>query len=99
MSRFMVEREFPAGFPAVGSDSEADGRIARINGELGVVWVTSFVSADLRRSFCLCEAPSPEAIRRAAGRYHWPVDAITKVSVVQPRGGTRSAQRSPQRRK
>jgi hypothetical protein len=44
--------------------------------------ITSFMSDDRRRRFCVCEAPSPEAIRRAAGRYQWHVDAITRVSVI-----------------
>lgn len=90
MPRYMVERDFPGGFPAVESDRQTHGRIAAINSHLGVVWITSFVSDDRRRSFCVCEAPSPEAIRRAAGRYHWPIDAITKVSVVEPRGDVQS---------
>lgn len=84
MPRYLVERVFPTGFPEVAPDDDTDtGRlIAAINSELGVVWITSFVSDDRRRSFCVCEAPSPEAIRRAAGRYQWPVDAITRVSAL-----------------
>jgi hypothetical protein len=42
------------------------------------------VSADKRRLFGIYEAPSPEAIRRAARRNDWPVDRITEVRVLDP---------------
>ena len=42
-------------------------------------WVFSFLSADKRRTYCLYEAPSPEAIREAARRSNSPVDEIVEV--------------------
>ena len=34
--------------------------------------------------FCVYDAPSPEAIRKAARRSDLPVDRITKVRVLDP---------------
>jgi hypothetical protein len=42
------------------------------------------VSEDLRRTFCVYDGPSPDAIRETAGRNNLPVGAITKVSVLDP---------------
>jgi hypothetical protein len=54
------------------------------NAEEGVTWISSFVSEDRERTFCIYDAPSPEAIRRTAARNDLPVDEITQVSVLDP---------------
>jgi hypothetical protein len=84
--RYLVERTFATGFPIDPTDTgRAEcGRIAAGNAELGVTWLLSYVAEDGRTSFCICDAPSPEAVRRAAGRNHWPVDAISQVTVLDP---------------
>ncbi|MGO9044678.1 MAG: DUF4242 domain-containing protein [Mycobacterium sp.] len=56
----------------------ADG-INRINDEEGIRWMYSFLSADKRKTYCLYEAPSPEAIRTAAARAGLPADAVVEV--------------------
>ena len=100
MPRYLIERVFPDGFPIVPTErGRVDcGRIVARNAELGVTWLHSYVAADGRLSFCLCEAPSPEAIRRAAGRSSWPVDGLTQISVLDPHfhlggAGSRQARR------
>ena len=100
MPRYLIERVFPDGFPIAPTEQgRADcGRIVARNAELGVTWLHSYVAEDGRRCFCVCEAPSPEAIRRAAGRSNWPVDALLQVSVLDPhfhlgRAGSRQARR------
>jgi hypothetical protein len=40
----------------------------------------SFLSADKRKTYCLYEAPSPEAIRRAAARAGLPADVVVEVT-------------------
>lgn len=50
----------------------------------GVTWLHSYVSADRRRMYCICDAATPEAVRRAAQRNRWPVDRITEVRVLDP---------------
>lgn len=42
----------------------------------------SFVSADRRRSYCLYEAPSPEAIRATARRAGLPANVVVEVDRV-----------------
>ena len=34
-----------------------------LNADEGVRWLFSFLTADQRRTYCLYEAPSPDAIR------------------------------------
>jgi Protein of unknown function (DUF4242) len=42
------------------------------------------VSDDGKKSYCVYDAPSPEAIRRTARRNSLPVARITKVRVLDP---------------
>jgi hypothetical protein len=77
----MVER----GFADQLELSDGDVRlIEEINGEEGVRWLFSFLSADRRRTYCLYEAPSPEAIRAAARRADVPADRIVEVDAATP---------------
>ncbi|ORW95480.1 MULTISPECIES: DUF4242 domain-containing protein [unclassified Mycobacterium] len=76
MPIFMVERNFAEDMEP--SLEVADG-INRINDLEGVRWMYSFLSADKRKTYCLYEAPSPEAIRTAAARAGLPADVIVEV--------------------
>jgi hypothetical protein len=49
-----------------------------------VTWVHSYVTPDRRRTFCIYDAQTPEAIRKVAERNELPVDRITEVSVLDP---------------
>ena len=86
MTRYLVEQTFPDGLRL-----SVDGEGARLclaivdNNSLdGVTWIQSYVTPDRRRAFYLCDAPSPEAIRRAAQRNGLPVDRITEVRILDP---------------
>jgi hypothetical protein len=86
MPRYLVERCFQAGFP-IGSSEDGRFECARIaarNAELGVTWMHSYIAEDGRTCYCICEAASPEAVRRAAARSNWPVDGLTQVTVLDP---------------
>jgi hypothetical protein len=72
----MVERNFAEELEP--NFEIADG-INRINDQEGVRWMYSFLSADKRKTYCLYEAPSPEAIRTAAARAGLPADVIVEV--------------------
>lgn len=86
MPIFMVERRFAEELEAA---AEAIDGINRINDEEGVRWLYSFLSADRRKTYCLYEAPSPDAIRRAAARADLPADVIVEVSErLLPDGAT-----------
>jgi len=46
--------------------------------------VHSYVSDDLKKTFCIYDAPTPEAIRETARNNNLPIDTITPVSVLDP---------------
>ena len=54
------------------------------NAESGVTWLHSYVSEDKSKTFCVYDGPDPEAIRRAASANGLPIDAITRVTVLDP---------------
>ncbi len=86
MPRYLVERDFPE---ALAIPIDADGRkaldgVIAANADLGVTWVHSYVSPDRRQTFCIYDAPTPEAIRKAAQLNGLPVNRITQVSVLDP---------------
>jgi hypothetical protein len=86
MPRYVVQRTFPQGLEIAvgdGSDDICRGVVDR-NTEEGVTWVHSYVSADKRTTFCIYDAPTPEAIRKTAARNELPVDQITQVRVLDP---------------
>jgi hypothetical protein len=86
MPVFMVERRFAEELEAA---SEVLDGINRINEEEGVRWLYSFLSSDRRKTYCLYEAPSPDAIRQAAARAGLPADAIVEVTErLLPDGAT-----------
>ena len=86
MPRYLVQRTFPEGLNIRVANGGADvcRRVVERNAEESVTWLTSFVSDDKTRTFCIYDAPSPEAIRRTAARNELPVDEITRVSVLDP---------------
>jgi Nickel responsive protein SCO4226-like len=77
MPRYIIERNF-----AEQLDLTKDGveSVKRVNDEEGVKWIFSFLSADKKKTYCLYEAPNPEAIRAAARRNNIPADVIIEVS-------------------
>jgi len=86
MNRYIVERTFPDGLDLPEGQALADlmTSIASGNREESVSWAHSYRSADKHKTFCVYDAPSPEAVRRAAERNSLPVDRITEVSVIEP---------------
>ena len=86
MPRYVVERTFPTGLdiPATGEGAATCMKVVEKNGELGVTWVHSYVSDDRKQTFCIYDAPTPEAIRKAAERNGLPVDQITRVTTLDP---------------
>ncbi len=86
MPRYLVERTFPDGLsiPIDATGEKACLAVVTNNREDGVTWVQSYVSDDKRKTFCIYDAPSPEAIRRTATRNGLPVDHITQVRVLDP---------------
>lgn len=86
MPRYMVQRTFPQGLEIPINDEGARvcGVVVGNNAAEGVTWVHSYVSDDKQKSFCIYDAPTPEAIRRTASENGLPVDHITEVRVLDP---------------
>ena len=86
MPRYVVERTYPDGM-AIPVDSEGAKHLLGVverNNDDWVTWIHSYVSEDRTKSFCVYDAPSPEAIRKTALRNDLPVDRITQVRVLDP---------------
>ncbi len=86
MPRYVVERCFPDGLhiPTTDEGAQAMRGVVEANAAEGATWVTSFVSSDATRTYCIYDGPSPEAIRRAATANGLPADQITEVNVLDP---------------
>jgi hypothetical protein len=86
MPRYMVERDFPKGLdiPVTPAGAEVCLNVVGVNAKDGVTWVHSYVSADKQKTFCVYDAPSPEAVRRVAAQNQLPVGQITEVRVLDP---------------
>jgi hypothetical protein len=86
MPRYVVQRTFSEGLqiPVASGGAELCRAVVARNADEGVTWICSFVSEDKTRTFCIYDAPTPEAIRKTAARNELPVDEITRVSVLDP---------------
>ena len=79
MPTYVIERSFAEQLDLTHDDVTV---IEEANAEEGVRWLFSFLSADRRRSYCLYEAPSAEAIMSAARRAGIPADSVVEVSRI-----------------
>src|SRR3954453_8892539 len=81
MPLYVIERAFAEELDVSGDDIRVTDEI---NADEGVRWVFSFLSADRRQTYCLYEAPSPDAIMAAAKRANLPADVIVEVGAASP---------------
>jgi hypothetical protein len=81
MPLYVIERSFADQLDLTDDDVKL---IEEVNADEGVRWLFSFLSADRRRTYCLYEAPSPEAILAAARRADVPADEVVEVSAATP---------------
>jgi hypothetical protein len=81
MPLFLIERNYAQQLE-ITRDRAA--RVTRVNEDVGVNWLFSFLSADKKKTYCLYEAPSAEAIRESARRLNIPADVIIEVSQIRP---------------
>jgi hypothetical protein len=77
MALFMIERNFAESLNASAADLKA---VVDINTVVGVKWLYSFLSADKRKTYCLYEAASGDAIREAARRAGLPADIVIELA-------------------
>ena len=69
MPLFLIERNFAEQLEVTRDDVV---QVAQVNADVGIQWLFSFLSADKKKTYCLYEAPSAEAIREAARRAERP---------------------------
>lgn len=86
MPRYLIERTFPEGLNIPVNDAGAQlcHSVIENNSIDNVTWIHSYVSDGNRKTFCIYDGPTPEAIRRVASRNNLPVDRITEVRVLDP---------------
>jgi hypothetical protein len=72
----IIERNFAEQLNATRHIATA---VTQVNAEVGIQWLFSFLSVDKRKSYCLYEAATPEAIREAARRLNIPADVIVEL--------------------
>jgi hypothetical protein len=76
MPYYIIERNYAE---QVQNSAEGALELKLVNDELEVRWLYSFLSVDRRKSYCVYEAPSPDAILIAAARAGLPADVIVEV--------------------
>jgi hypothetical protein len=76
MPLYLIERNFAE---QLNVNREAATAVCAVNSEIGINWIYSFLSADKKKTYCLYEAPNPEAIREAAKRLNLPADVIIEL--------------------
>ncbi len=86
MARYVVERTFADGLGITpdAAGAAACDEVVATNARAGVTWLHSYVTGDRSRTFCIYDAPSPQAIREVAALNGLPVDRITEVRVLDP---------------
>lgn len=77
MPTYMIERNFA---DQLELTDEGVRSLGEVNDREHVSWLTSFLSADRRKSYCLDEADSPGTIVRAARAAGLPADVVVEVS-------------------
>ncbi len=81
MPLYLIERQFAE---RLEFNREGVARTLRVNDDIGLRWLYSFLSADKRKTYCLYEAPNPEALHEHANRLGIPADAIIQVDQIRP---------------
>ena len=81
MPTFLIERNFAEQLEVT---PEIASEINRVNEDMGVRWLFSFLSADKKKTYCLYEAPNADLIRENAKRLNLPADVVIEVSDLKP---------------
>lgn len=77
MALFIIERNFAE---QINPSPEEAKMIGEINARTGVKWLYSFLSADKRKTYCLYEAQTADAVRKAAREAGLPADVIIELA-------------------
>ncbi|MGW9183781.1 nickel-binding protein [Agromyces sp. NPDC055661] len=85
MPYYIIERNYAE---KVVNSPDGARELGLINDQESVRWLYSFLSVDRRKSYCVYEAPSPDAILAAAARAGIPADVIIEVDSIGLPNGT-----------
>jgi hypothetical protein len=75
MPLFIIERNFAEEIQLDPNDEVS----LKVNEEVGVKWLYSFLSLDKKKTYCLYESPNAEAVYEAARRANVPADSVIQV--------------------
>ncbi|WP_415894092.1 DUF4242 domain-containing protein [Neptuniibacter sp. PT8_73] len=81
MALFLIERNWAEQLEVTPDSAAA---VKQINDDVGVRWLYSFLTGDKKKTYCLYEAISADAIREAAERADIPADVIVEVDQLKP---------------
>jgi len=76
MPLYLIERNFAE---QLSVTPDAAAAVKEVNVNVGIQWLFSFLSADKKKTYCLYEAPNPEAIKEAARKLGLPADVIVEL--------------------
>ena len=76
MPLYLIERNFAE---QLSVTPDAAAAVKQVNVDAGIQWLFSFLSADKKKTYCLYEAPNPEAIKEAARKLGLPADVIVEL--------------------
>jgi hypothetical protein len=76
MPLYLIERNFAEQLQV---NREIANAVTQVNADSGIQWLFSFLSVDKKKTYCLYEAPNPEAIREAARKLNIPADVIVEL--------------------
>jgi hypothetical protein len=79
MPRYLIQRPFSEGLDIPINEQGVKECLLD-----EVTWIHSYVSEDKKQTFCIYDAPSPEAVRKASRRNNLPVALIIEVRVLDP---------------
>jgi len=81
MTLFVIERSFAE---QLKLDPDGVRQLQDLNDAIGVNWLFSFLSADMKKTYCLYEAKDPDSLREHARVAGLPADVIVEVSKIDP---------------
>ncbi len=82
MPRYIIERNVVGlEAPTVEALYEDGLKSKEVAGELGIIWIRSYVSEAEGKIYCEYEAPGPELILEHAKRIGLPADKISEVKL------------------
>ena len=82
MPIYLVERNFDQ---ELDISSDQLDQINQITSEIGAHWLTTFLSADGKKSYCLYEASDKEQLRQHSKVVGIPADEILEVNRMWPK--------------